>query len=353
MPHVDGIADDGSAYGVKGQNSNAPTPGKFQRVGQHTLLAGVWGDAASGSGVLGTSSSSDGVGVIGTNTTGAAVTGLSKPTIGGIGVTVYQRSAFLAGAETMWGQDVGAYEESGTNGVMGRSTTAGGTGVYGAGTKEGQDCIGVRGETFNGTGIVGRAFGPNGTAAHFFGNVTVSGQFVGDHWFKGNVNVTGEIGLVGADCAEHFDISEQTCADPGTVLVIHGENELRESCDPYDRRVAGVVSGAVKYGPAIILDQRAVSDRQHAAVALIGKVFCKVDATYGSIEVADLLSTSATPGHAMKATDAMPAARFRPREGTSTDQAWSGPHSYPGCASIVRRHLFHGATSARVLIRRR
>jgi hypothetical protein len=38
-------------------------------------------------------------------------------------------------------------------------------------------------------------------------------------------------------------------------------------------------------------------------VALMGKVYCKVDASYGPIRVGDLLTTSATPGHAMRATD--------------------------------------------------
>jgi hypothetical protein len=32
-------------------------------------------------------------------------------------------------------------------------------------------------------------------------------------------------------------------------------------------------------------------------------VFCKVDGAYGSIAVGDLLTTSPTPGHAMKACD--------------------------------------------------
>jgi hypothetical protein len=36
---------------------------------------------------------------------------------------------------------------------------------------------------------------------------------------------------------------------------------------------------------------------------LLGKVFCKVDAQYGAVEVGDLLTTSPTPGHAMKASD--------------------------------------------------
>jgi len=39
------------------------------------------------------------------------------------------------------------------------------------------------------------------------------------------------------------------------------------------------------------------------AVAMIGTVYCKVDAHFGRIEVGDLLTTSDTPGHAMKAAD--------------------------------------------------
>ena len=35
----------------------------------------------------------------------------------------------------------------------------------------------------------------------------------------------------------------------------------------------------------------------------MGKVYCKVDAQYASVEVGDLLTTSPTPGHAMKAAD--------------------------------------------------
>ena len=38
-------------------------------------------------------------------------------------------------------------------------------------------------------------------------------------------------------------------------------------------------------------------------VALAGKVYCKVDASFGAIELGDMLTTSATPGFAMKAQD--------------------------------------------------
>ena len=39
----------------------------------------------------------------------------------------------------------------------------------------------------------------------------------------------------------------------------------------------------------------------------MGKVYCKVDARHSSIEIGDLLTTSSTKGHAMKAEDPMKA----------------------------------------------
>ncbi len=45
-----------------------------------------------------------------------------------------------------------------------------------------------------------------------------------------------------------------------------------------------------------------LADGQHP-VALSGRVYCWVDASLGAIEPGDLLTTSSTPGHAMKAMD--------------------------------------------------
>ena len=89
-------------------------------------------------------------------------------------------------------------------------------------------------------------------------------------------------------------------------MVLDDEGNLRESCQPYDKRVAGVISGAGDYKPGIVLDKRqSTSNRQ--PIALMGKVFCKVDAQYGAIEVGDLLTSSPTPGHAMKTSDPLKA----------------------------------------------
>jgi len=83
--------------------------------------------------------------------------------------------------------------------------------------------------------------------------------------------------------------------DPGTVMVLGNEGALSESQQAYDKRVAGVISGAGGYKPGIVLDKQQTSGNRQP-IALMGKVFCKVDAQFGAIEVGDLLTTSPTPG---------------------------------------------------------
>jgi hypothetical protein len=85
-------------------------------------------------------------------------------------------------------------------------------------------------------------------------------------------------------------------------MVIDSEGALRPSDQAYDKRVAGVISGAGNYKPGLILDKQEFSSNR-MPIALMGKVYCKVDASYGAIEVGDLLTTSNTLGCAMKADD--------------------------------------------------
>jgi hypothetical protein len=131
------------------------------------------------------------------------------------------------------------------------------------------------------------------------GNISADGNVN-----AGNMNVKGDITLDGGDCAEQFDVQPASAAHvtPGTVVVIGDDGALRRSIIAYDRRVAGVVSGAGDYRPGIILGRKDGGDGR-PAVALVGKVACKVDASYGAIEIGDLLTTSDTPGHAMRAAD--------------------------------------------------
>ena len=118
-----------------------------------------------------------------------------------------------------------------------------------------------------------------------------------------DLTVTGDVFLTtGADCAEDFDMMQQEKVEPGTVMIINDTGKLEESGQAYDKRVAGVISGAGEFKPAITLDKQ-VSENNRQPIALLGKVFCKVDAKYSAIEVGDMLTTSPTPGHAMKADD--------------------------------------------------
>ena len=113
---------------------------------------------------------------------------------------------------------------------------------------------------------------------------------------------TGDISLDNADCAEEFDIAQSEEIVPGTVMVLGPEGRLQQSKEAYDRKVAGVISGAGDCKPGIVLDKKH-SQLDRMPVALVGKVYCKADAQYSPIEVGDLLTTSYTPGHAMKADD--------------------------------------------------
>jgi hypothetical protein len=105
----------------------------------------------------------------------------------------------------------------------------------------------------------------------------------------------------GLDYAEGFDLSVPGTIEPGAVLVIDPENpgKLTICSSPYDKKVAGIAAGAKGLGSGVRLGV----DRFDCDVALAGRVYCNVDASNGTVEPGDLLTTSTTPGYAMKATD--------------------------------------------------
>jgi len=112
----------------------------------------------------------------------------------------------------------------------------------------------------------------------------------------------GDIRFRNADVAEQFEVAGDVEVSPGTVMVLGQDRRVRPSSSPYDRRVVGVVSGAGVYRPGIVMDAGLDADG-HVPISLFGKVICKADATEAPIAVGDLLTTSGTPGHAMKAAE--------------------------------------------------
>lgn len=282
------------------------------------------GDASEpgGNGVLGVTDAYGGAGVFGANNApvsgraargsggigpGAGISGFSEY---GIGVLArsHQGAGVDASTDSSWrngvfgnNTDVERARSNGGNGVFGLTVSVGGAGVFGANNAPaGSPGRGVQGN--------GPEAGVGGFSEHGIGVLAQSGGIgikaqapIAGH-FDGDIEVTGNIKLVGADCAEDFEVGDLATAEQGSVMVLDDHGGVRPSDREYDTRVAGVLSGAGSYAPALILDRHEPrGDR--LPLALMGKVYCKVDATNVAVEIGDLLTTSSTPGHAMKAQD--------------------------------------------------
>lgn len=128
------------------------------------------------------------------------------------------------------------------------------------------------------------------------GNVKIDGNL---NIYDG-VNKVMELGA-GLDYAEGFDVSARDKIEHGSVLIIDADNpgKLALSNASYDTKVAGIVAGAKGLGSGVRLG----AGQFDYDVALAGRVYCKVDATEEAVKPGDLLTTSSTPGHAMKAVD--------------------------------------------------
>ncbi len=127
--------------------------------------------------------------------------------------------------------------------------------------------------------------------------LTVRGNILVQNSSGASVAEIGE----GLDYAEGFDVTENADIEAGTVLVIDSDNpgKLVLSQSAYDSKVAGIVAGAKGLGSGVRLG---VGQFDYD-VALAGRVYCNVDATEAAVQAGDLLTTSGTAGHAMKATD--------------------------------------------------
>jgi hypothetical protein len=119
----------------------------------------------------------------------------------------------------------------------------------------------------------------------------------------GNVTVRILTITGGADLAEPFHISGDH-VPKGSVVVIDDEQpgRLKRSDRAYDRRVAGIVSGANGINPGLTLQQKGAMEGGQN-VALTGRVYVLADASNSPIRPGDLLTTSDVPGHAMRVAD--------------------------------------------------
>lgn len=291
-----GIGVPGSFIGQDGDTVNVRAVGVFGVTGNRSDISNAMDDINSNLDMP-------------VNAGIAGVLPTSSPTTLG-----YAAIGFLGG-KNPFVEDLpmGAFGQSDHTGVAGITNNANGVGVFGSST--GGVANGVVGETTNAIGVTGRANAASGEgvrgenahgglAGHFVGSVRVDGNML----VNGNMEVTGAVTVDGdvflrnrGDVAEQFGAIGE-CA-PGSVMII-GESALLELCSrDYDKRAVGVVSGGGSLRPAITLGGCEVQNASTVSIAMVGTAFCLVDADRAAIEAGDLLTSSSTPGHAMKAGD--------------------------------------------------
>jgi hypothetical protein len=266
------------AAGVKGQVGELPPGGARETLhgaqeaaarlpagvvgyGYNTGAGGLPG-AAPTHGVYGISLSGDGVHGEGGGKDGNGVSG-SGPQNGGYGTSTTTEGALTVAGVNGLSNGAGA-------GVLGQSSGSG-PGILAIANGHGDDVAGL----LEAPGL---------------------GAYV-----AGDLMVTGDVQLVNSDCAEDFDVATAD-VEPGTVVILDAAGRVAGCGQEYDKRVVGVISGAGRYRPGIVLGKQQ-SQCPRMPVALFGKVYCKVDARQFPIAVGDALTTSATSGHAMKVTD--------------------------------------------------
>jgi hypothetical protein len=250
-------------------------------------------------GIVGAADSPEGAGVYGSNKSGAGVYGISLYGNGVEGESHDANHSGVQGTNKMGGMGVNGVSDTGT-GVHGESQS-GGMGVQGVSHGPG------------GIGVEGRNDDPGGIGVHAVSKDGIALKVDGKSEFNCNATfncpvtmgkLTVEkltVGEVDPVIVEWFRVDATQSFEPGDVLVIDPVGDSCRPCDTaMDTRVCGVV-----WDPALneLGELRCVV---LGARALGRPVLIKVDAGYGPIERGDLLTTSPTPGRAMKAVAPVP-----------------------------------------------
>jgi hypothetical protein len=288
-----------SSHGIRGES---PAASQSAIIGVHTSTGeAVSGYSSGGTGVGGYSSGT-GQGVSGyTNGSGAGV----RASNGGTGPAVQATNNNNTGIP---GATIRAVNSNTSGGIAGYFETNGADGTMALISK--------------GTGVLLKGFGANGGEDEFrFDNDGTLRFF--DASFANTIKLSPTTGRTttkvleitgGSDLSEQFEVNGVESASreaspeplqPGMVVSIDAQNagKLVVCNQAYDRKVAGIISGAGGIKTGMLMGQSGSSADGSTPIALAGRVYCWADASQDAIEPGDLLTTSDTPGHAMKVTD--------------------------------------------------
>ncbi|MDF1699162.1 MAG: hypothetical protein P1U56_25130 [Saprospiraceae bacterium] len=158
-----------------------------------------------------------------------------------------------------------------------------------------------------------------------FGRIDFNGgDFVMNPDVSGNSRfITDEIEIRGgSDLSEHFDVSDsENIVKPGMIVSIDPLNagKMTIANKAYDKKVAGIISGANGIKTGVFMGQKGtIADGQYP-IALTGRVYVYASDEGGPIQPGDFLTTSSTPGYAMKTTD------FNKAQGAIVGKAMTAP----------------------------
>ena len=247
-------------------------------------------------------------GVVGASTSPDGYGGYFYNNAGGIGLRSWSNSSAALDHPAILGCAAnseavcGEYKDAGPAGVLGY----GAFGVYGIGTS-----MGVFGQSSSSYGFGGYfnhtdggvALVADSTAANDDDIVRIRNNF--NTKFKvqgdGDVYIDGSYYNTGADFAELLPARDGL--EPGDVLIVGVDGQLTRSTTPYQSAVVGIYSTSPGYVGGASEDGDATAK---APLAILGVVPVKATAENGAIRPGNLLVTSSTPGHAMRAGDNPP-----------------------------------------------
>ncbi len=287
---------------------------KADMTGAYPLASAMWGSAATGHAVRG--DSAGGEGVYGYTDDGYAIRGVDQGSTqargyGGYfysenGVGVYGYSNGTRVHPNIYSPGVYGRSANGV-GVYGRSDIATNSWTSAAVMGWARGSVGGKFLSYNGNLIEGvEDVSGDGYTLETRFKVEYDGDVYADRAYHCGVNDGGNATTIDENTGCMYDNSPADFAEvlpaaddpePGDVLIVGRDGQLTASTAAYQSSVVGVYSTR----PSYVGNSRYLGQDGYVPLAVVGLVPVKASAENGAILPGDLLVSSATPGHAMKA----------------------------------------------------